>query len=55
MTHATVTVRTPGRPTEHRPLREGELDEWLVTLDAGLVPEERDALLDWVGSLAAVG
>lgn len=30
VTHDAVTVRIPGEPTEHRPLREGELEEWLA-------------------------
>ena len=46
VTHESLTVRTPGGPTEHRPLREGELGEWLTVLDAGLLPAERTRLLE---------
>ncbi|WP_374457269.1 arylamine N-acetyltransferase [Nocardioides sp.] len=47
VTHETLTVRVAGGPTEHRPLANGELGEWLDTLEVGLSVEERDALLDW--------
>ena len=47
VTHETLTVRVPGGPTEHRPLHEGELGEWLETLDARLSPDERAAVLEW--------
>ena len=47
VTHETVTVRVPGGPTEHRPLRDGELGEWLERLDARLSAEERAAVLEW--------
>jgi arylamine N-acetyltransferase len=29
VTHQSLTIRTPGRSTEHRPLRKGEFGEWL--------------------------
>jgi arylamine N-acetyltransferase len=45
VTHESVTVRTPGEPTEHRPLREGELEEWLSTLEVSLAPDEVSRLL----------
>ena len=40
VTHESLTVRTPGRPTEHRPLREGELEQWLEDLEVPLLPDE---------------
>ena len=41
----TLTIRTPGEPTEHRPLRDGELDEWLDDpRPCQLTDEERAAL-----------
>jgi N-hydroxyarylamine O-acetyltransferase len=46
VTHETVTVRTPGRPTQHRPLRAGELDDWLSRLDVRLTCDERTRLHD---------
>ncbi|GAA4367982.1 arylamine N-acetyltransferase family protein [Nocardioides caricicola] len=45
VTHQTLTVRTPGEPTEHRPLRDGELGEWLDTLEVPLTEDERERLL----------
>ena len=53
VTHDTLTIRVPGGPTEHRPLREGELDEWLTELDAGLLPDERVRLLERLQTLRA--
>ena len=53
VTHDTVTVRTPGGPTEHRPLHAGEVADWLDTLDAGLTPDERTRLLDRLDGLAS--
>jgi arylamine N-acetyltransferase len=41
----TLTVRVPGEPTEHRPLRDGELEEWLVALEVPLTDDERARLL----------
>ena len=51
VTHETVTVRSPGRPTEHRPLREDELGEWLSTLEVPLSADERSRLLARVAQL----
>ena len=40
-----VTVSCPGEPTEHRPLRDGELPERLEELGVPLTDEERNRLL----------
>ncbi|MFC7358649.1 arylamine N-acetyltransferase family protein [Nocardioides astragali] len=53
VTHESLTIRTPGQPTEHRPLHDGELEEWLVTLEVPLTPEEKAGLLARLGTLAA--
>lgn len=53
VTHESLTVRTPGEPTEHRPLREGEIEEWLATLGVPLSADEEARLLAKVRSLAA--
>ena len=53
VTHEALTIRRPGQPTEHRPLREGELDEWLSTLEVPLSPDERTRLVDTARDLAA--
>ena len=53
VTHQSLTIRTPGQPTEHRPLREGEIDEWLSTLEVRLSPDERTRLIEKVRALAA--
>jgi arylamine N-acetyltransferase len=52
VTHQTVTVRVPGEVTEHRPLREGEVDEWLSALDVPLTRDERTRLVEKVRLLA---
>lgn len=52
VTHETLTVRVPGQPTEHRSLRDGELVQWLVTLEVPLLPDERGRLLERVRTLA---
>ena len=52
LTHDSLTVRTPGGPTEHRPLREGELDEWLSTLEPRLTSDEHTRLLEKLRTLA---
>ena len=44
VTHETVTVRRPGRITEHRALRDGELDDLLDELGVPLTADERGAL-----------
>jgi arylamine N-acetyltransferase len=51
VTHDSLTVRRPGQPTEHRPLGEGELDDWLWTLEVPLTSHERARLLDKVHEL----
>jgi N-hydroxyarylamine O-acetyltransferase len=52
VTHDALTVRTPGRPTEHRPLRDGETEQWLETLEVPLTPDERTLLLARLQELA---
>ena len=47
VTHDTLTVRVAGGPTEHRPLRDGELGSWLTDLDARLSADELEAVLEW--------
>ena len=47
VTHDTLTVRVAGGPTEHRPLRDGELGSWLTDLDARLAADELEAVLEW--------
>ncbi|HEY6741886.1 MAG TPA: arylamine N-acetyltransferase [Lapillicoccus sp.] len=44
VTHETVTVRRPGRPTEHRELRDGQLNDLLDELAVPLTADERTAL-----------
>lgn len=51
LTHDAVTTRRPGQPTEHRPLREGELGERLDELAVPLTDEERERLIAVVASL----
>ncbi|MDR7251652.1 N-hydroxyarylamine O-acetyltransferase [Nocardioides sp. BE266] len=53
VTHEALTVRVAGGPTEHRPLRDGELGEWLDALETGLSDEERELLLSRFASPAA--
>lgn len=53
VTHESVTVRTPGEPTEHRPLHEGEVQEWLATLEVPLTADEESRLLAWLRERAA--
>ena len=53
VTHDSLTVRTPGEPTEHRPLRDGEIEEWLSTLDVPLTPDEQTRLLEKLRTLTA--
>ena len=53
VTHQSLTIRTPGQPTEHRALREGEFDEWLSTLEVPLSSDERTRLIEKVRELAA--
>lgn len=51
VTHDSLTVRTPGEPTHHRPLREGEIERWLERLQVSLAPDEETQLLAKVQSL----
>ena len=51
VTHDAVTVRRAGEPTEHRPLRDGELVELLHELAVPLTDDERSRLLDLVAGL----
>jgi N-hydroxyarylamine O-acetyltransferase len=44
VTHESLTVRTPGEPTEHRPLRPGEVEQWLADLEVPLDADEMDLL-----------
>lgn len=46
-----VTVRRPGEPTEHRPLRDGELRDLLHEVDVPLTTDEETRLLDVVAGL----
>ncbi|MFZ0141776.1 MAG: arylamine N-acetyltransferase [Aeromicrobium sp.] len=50
-----VTIRRPGEPTEHRDLREGELEELLHELQVPLTPEEGSRLLDVVAGFSRSG
>lgn len=47
----TVTIRRPGRPTEHRELRDGELRELMHQLAVPLTPDEEARLLQVVAGL----
>jgi N-hydroxyarylamine O-acetyltransferase len=51
VTHETVTVRRPGTATEHRQLRDGELEELLDELSVPLTDDERTALDERVRGL----
>jgi N-hydroxyarylamine O-acetyltransferase len=51
VTHQTLTVRTPGQPTEHRALADGEIDEWITALEVPLTADERAQLLARVREL----
>jgi N-hydroxyarylamine O-acetyltransferase len=50
-----VTIRRPGEPTEHRDLRDGEIELLLHELDVPLTPEEEARLLALVPSLRCSG
>jgi N-hydroxyarylamine O-acetyltransferase len=54
-TATTVTVRRPGEPTEHRDLREGELNELLHDLGVPLTADEESRLLEVVAGLSRSG
>ena len=51
----TVTIRRPGEPTEHRDLRDGELEQFLRELEVPLTSGERTRLLDVVAGLSRSG
>lgn len=51
VTHRTVTVRRPGRPTEHREIDVTELRDLLHALQVPLSGEEETQLLERVGRL----
>lgn len=53
VTHDSLTIRTPGAATEHRPLREGEMEEWLKELDPRLTAHEESRLLAKLPELPA--
>jgi N-hydroxyarylamine O-acetyltransferase len=53
VTHEAVTIRRPGEPTEHHELVDGELGEWLSTLEVALTPEERSRLDQTVARLGS--
>jgi N-hydroxyarylamine O-acetyltransferase len=55
VTADTVTVRRPGEPTEHRPLRDGELEELLHELEVPLTSDEETRLLEVVAKLSRSG
>ncbi|MEQ7129237.1 arylamine N-acetyltransferase [Actinopolymorpha sp. B11F2] len=54
VTHEAVTVRRADAPTEHRPLGDGELAEWLRLLEVPLTEDEEQRLLDRVAALQVV-
>jgi N-hydroxyarylamine O-acetyltransferase len=51
LTADAVTVRRPGEPTEHRPIREGEHADLLEELAVPLTDDERSRLLDVVAGI----
>jgi N-hydroxyarylamine O-acetyltransferase len=53
VTDATVTVRRVGEPTEHRPLRDGELDDLLTALAVPVTDDERSRLVEVVDGIRA--
>lgn len=53
LTHDHLTVRRPGRPTEQRPLRDGELSELLTELGVSLTAGEQTRLVEIAGQLRA--
>jgi arylamine N-acetyltransferase len=52
VTHDSLTVRTPGEPTEHRSLRDGEIEVWLERLEVPLTRDEQTVLVNKVRALA---
>jgi N-hydroxyarylamine O-acetyltransferase len=55
VTASTVTFRRPGEPTEHRDLRDGELQQLLHELEIPLTPEEETRLLEVVAGFSRSG
>jgi len=55
LTAEAVTVRRPGKPTEHRPLQDGEIDDRLQELAVPLIDDERTRLLEVVAGLRGAG
>jgi arylamine N-acetyltransferase len=53
VTHDSLTIRTPGEPTQHLPLRQGEIEEWLSALEVRLLPDEHTRLLEKLSSRRA--
>lgn len=53
VTHESLTIRTSGETTEHRPLQAGEIEEWLSMLEVGLLPDEHSRLLERLPNLRA--
>lgn len=53
VTHDALTVRRPGKPTEHRQLAEGELGEWLRVLEVPLSEDEESRLFARVAAIRA--
>jgi N-hydroxyarylamine O-acetyltransferase len=52
VTHESLTIRSPRQPTQHRPLRQGEFDDWLGKLQVHVRPDERTRLIEKVRELA---
>jgi N-hydroxyarylamine O-acetyltransferase len=52
VTHDSLTIRSPGERTEHRPLRGGEVEEWLSVLEVALPADEHDRLVERVRAAA---
>jgi arylamine N-acetyltransferase len=50
-----VTIRRPGQATEHRDLRDGELEQLLHELAVPLIPDEETRLLEVVAALSRPG
>jgi len=50
-----LTVRRPGEPTEHRPLRDGELSDLIRELGVPLTADEKSRLLEVVAELRTAG
>jgi arylamine N-acetyltransferase len=50
-----VTIRRPGEPTEHRELRDGELEQLLHELEVPLTADEEKRLIDAVAGLRRPG